>query len=246
MSRTPAAKPSAHDPGPLRRNGASVAAHSPLRTRCQDGTAVGGVPLRVASYLYAAGMPPTLGRPRSPHVEVAVRHAVHRLLADRGYGGLSIEQVALAAGVGKATIYRRWASKAEMVFALVLHDETIEPAEDQGSLLGDLRALAGRILALLSAPSARRALPGLLGDLRDDPLLTEHFQATLIHAERQVVAALLDRAVERGELVVRPSTADVHAQLLGTAFAWLFLVGEEPSPDLAERIARRAVASFTR
>lgn len=186
------------------------------------------------------------GRPRSPSVDVAVSQAVHELLASEGYPALSVEQVARAAKVGKAAIYRRWASKAEMVFALVVHDEAIEAPLDQGSLAGDLRVLAEHVIDLLAAPAAREALPGLLADLQRDTLLAARFQASFIDAERSLVASLLERAVARGELVTRPDPADVHAQLLGTAFTWILLVADEPPPDLAGRIAAAVFATLTK
>ncbi len=184
------------------------------------------------------------GRPRSGEVDVAVADAVHHLLVDKGYQALSIEQVAHVAKVGKAAIYRRWASKAEMVFALVVHDEKIEPAADQGTLTGDLRLLAERVVAILSAPAARHALPGLLADLHRDPPLAERFQASFIGAERRLVVSLLERAAGRGELADAPDPGDVHAQLLGTAFAWIFLVAEEAPADLADRMTAAALATL--
>lgn len=188
----------------------------------------------------------TRGRPRSSSIDVAVSQAVHHLLATRGYSALSIEQVARAAGVGKAAIYRRWASKAEMVFALVVHDAAIEAPADQGSLAGDLRVLTERVVAVLSAPAARHCLPGLLADLHDDPALAARFKASFIGAERRLVQTLLKRATARGELSGQPDPADVHAQLLGTAFTWIVLVNDEPPPDLARRIASAVLATLTK
>lgn len=167
-----------------------------------------------------------------------------QLLDDIGYAAMSIEQVASTARVAKTAIYRRWASKAEMVFALVIHGEVIEGAADQGSLVDDVRALSKRVVALLSAPAARQALPGLIADLRGDPMLAARFRSSFIEAERRLVVALLNRAVQRGELVRAPDPADVHAQLLGTAFAWIFLLEEEPPLELPNRISAHVVAAL--
>jgi len=164
-------------------------------------------------------MPASRGRPRSAAVDTAISQAVLELLVERGYAAMSIKQVAAAARVPKTAIYRRWASKAEMVFALVIHGEAIQRPADQGTLAEDLRVLVERVVALLSAPAARQALPGLLADLRRDPSLADRFHASFIDAEKQLVGALLDRAVLRGELVTELDPADVHAQLLGTVFA---------------------------
>jgi AcrR family transcriptional regulator len=159
---------------------------------------------------------------------------------------MSIEQVASVAKVAKTAIYRRWASKAEMVFAVVIHDEAIELPADQGTLAGDLRVLTERVVALLGTPAARHALPGLLADLRGDPLLAKRFHASFIEAERQLIESLLRRSVRRGELTEQPDPADVHAQLLGTAFAWIFLLTDTPPADLASRIASSVLATLQR
>lgn len=167
------------------------------------------------------------------------------LLTERGYSGVTIEQVAAAARVGKTAIYRRWASKPEMVFAVVVHDSVIDLPPDRGSLAADLRGLTERVLALLSTPAARTALPGLLADLRADVRLSERFAERFLDVERRLLHALLDRAVERGELTVRPSVVDVHAQLLGTVFAWIFLLTDELPQDLADRVSSAVLATLT-
>lgn len=167
-----------------------------------------------------------------------------RLLDDRGYAAMSVEHVASTAQVAKSAIYRRWASKAEMVFALVVHGDAIEPPADQGTLAADLEALSEHVLKLLSAPAAREALPGLLADLRGDPRLADRFQALFVEAERRLVTALLERAVLRGEFKHVPDVVDAHAQLLGTAFAWVFLLADAPPPDLARRISTSVLATL--
>jgi AcrR family transcriptional regulator len=189
-------------------------------------------------------MPRQRGRPRSADVDLAVTRAVSELLVERGYAAMTIAQVASVAGVAKTAIYRRWASKAEMVFMVAIHGAAIEPPADLGTLHDDLLALAQHVITLLSTPQARHALPGLLADLRSDPQLAERFRDTFIRSERHVVEKLLERAHRRGELATRPDPADVHAQLLGTTFAWAFLLNEEPPADLAERITSALLAAL--
>jgi AcrR family transcriptional regulator len=182
-------------------------------------------------------MPGSRGRPRSSAIDDAVRRAVVQLLAEHGYVAMSVERVAATAGVAKTAIYRRWASKAELVFAMAIHSEALEPAEDRGSLAADLRVLTERVVALLADPVAVQALPGLLADLRGDPSLAQRFQAVFVSAERRLIQTLLDRAARRGELSAPVDAADVHAQLLGSAFAWVFLFQGDLPPDLSGRIA---------
>lgn len=176
-------------------------------------------------------------------IDETVRSAVRRLLIDRGYQAMTIEQVAKCTGVAKTAIYRRWRSKAEMVFEVAVHGGSIAAPADTGSVGGDLRVLVGHVLALLSDDAVRGAMPGLIADLRADRDLGERFQRCMIDPERRVVAAILGRAKERGEISSQACPAQIHAQLLGTLFAWVYLVGEPPADDLADRVTDALVAA---
>lgn len=184
------------------------------------------------------------GRPPSARVDDAIRQATLALLEEAGYMGMSVEQVAKRAGVGKAAIYRRWRSKAELVFAHLLHDLDLRPPDDGGSLRADLAVLAHHLVVRLSDPIAVRALRGLLAEVHEDAALTERFTATFLARERALLAVVLDRAVARGELVDRPDLAWVHALLVGPVVALLLVFGEEPAPGLGERVAAGVVAAL--
>lgn len=184
------------------------------------------------------------GRPRSTAVDAAVTAAVTDLLESVGYRSLSIDAVAAAAGIARATIYRRWPSKAEMVFAIVVHDTRIEFAAAGTSLAEDLSALVGHIVALLSDRSARAALPGLLADLTEDPALATRFHAAFIQPQRRLVSDLLAAARHRGELARVPDPDAVHARILGAVFTPLFLLAEPAPADLAERIAADVLSTL--
>jgi len=100
-----------------------------------------------------------------------------------------MEGVAARSGVAKTSIYRRWPSKAEMVFDLVLHSsEELAPLEDRGSLAGDIDALAGRIVALVAGPLGRRIFPGLIGDAAGEPGLMERLRTTVVLDGRKQIA----------------------------------------------------------
>lgn len=182
---------------------------------------------------------PQMGRPREHRVDRAIADAVRELLAERGYPSLTVDAVATRAGVGKAAIYRRYATKQEMTFSVLLHD-TREPAPvDTGSLEGDLLALTSQIADQLAKSSAG-VMAGLLADVYADPVLTERFERTFLAAERSIVETLIDRAVARGELAHRPDPVLLHVLLLGPIFAWLIMLDEDPSriPELAALVAR--------
>jgi AcrR family transcriptional regulator len=183
------------------------------------------------------------GRPREARVDEAVRAAVLELLEQRGYAGVTIEGVAAKAGVGKTAIYRRFPSKAELVFDAAVHGLELPPAQDTGSLHGDLAALIRRMVASLARPAAAAAIPGLIADLGGDSRLAARFEQTFVAQERAVVAAVLDRAAARGELHGPSDPELAHALLLGPVFAWLHLLRRPPT-DLADRLAERVAAAL--
>ncbi|SEE90315.1 TetR/AcrR family transcriptional regulator [Jiangella alba] len=181
---------------------------------------------------------PQPGRPRERRVDHAIADAVRTLLAERGYPSLTVDAVAARAGVGKAAIYRRYATKQEMTFSVLLHDAREPAPADTGSLKGDLLALTSQIADQLAESSAG-VMAGLLADVYADPALSERFERTFLAVERSIVATLIDRAVVRGELSHRPDTAVVHVLLLGPMFAWLIMLDEDPAraPELAVIVA---------
>jgi len=176
------------------------------------------------------------GRPRAPELDEALTEAASSLLAEVGYAAATVNAIAARAGVPKSTLYRRWSSKAELVFATVIHGSFIA-VPDTGGLDTDLLELSRRIVSALDTPPARLALPGLLADLQSDPALRQRFDREVISAQRALVQLVLDRAVGRGELSEPVAATDLHAQLLGTAYAWTSMFGEPSPPDLAERMA---------
>ncbi|WET78525.1 TetR/AcrR family transcriptional regulator [Amycolatopsis sp. QT-25] len=178
------------------------------------------------------------GRPREEGIDDAVREAVRALLIETGYRCCTIDAVAARAGVGKAAVYRRWRSKAELVFAAVIHPIELEPPPDTGSLRGDVGAVLEVIQSSLDGTELRRALPSLLADIRADPVLETRFGEVFLGRERGYLVQLLDRAVARGELPRRPDPVLVHALLLGPVLTWLHLFTElPPSGGLAASLA---------
>ena len=180
-------------------------------------------------------MTPPAGRPRDSRVDEAVREAVVALLAERGYEGMTIADVAARAGVGRGALYRRWNSKAEMAFASVVHPLRLGEPPDTGTLRGDLFALAGMVHARFSDPSASAALAGLVSELRSEPALADALDARLFAEERRWMATIIDRARARGELREAPEPELARQVLVGTiSFAALYQPG---APVMAEQIA---------
>lgn len=186
-----------------------------------------------------------VGRPRDSRVDHAILAATRELLAEVGYAALTMDAVAARAGIGKAAIYRRYATRQEMVFAAAVHGRALTIPADTGSLRGDLTLLVRDIVASLGGPVTSAALPGLFADVTRDPGLAARFAETFVAAEQAYISEVLDRAGRRGELVRRPGLEVVHALLLGPVFAWVFLLGRPARHDLPDTLAELVTAALT-
>jgi len=142
----------------------------------------------------------TPGRPRSEASHRAIIRATLELLLENGYRSLTMEGVRARAGVGKATIYRRWSSKEELVrdAIVALHDDVEAP--DTGSLRGDYEGMAAGVRSAADRAGAGTLMPRLLGDVANDPELHAIFFANLIKPRRDQMRLVLERAVARGEI----------------------------------------------
>lgn len=185
-----------------------------------------------------------LGRKRDGRVDHAIVVATRELLISGGYAPLTVDAVATRAGVGKAAIYRRYATKPEMVFAAAVHDVSIGPPADSGSLRGDLTALLADVVASLANSAAFAAIPALIADLTTDPAVAARFQDTFIAGQQACLTEILDRAESRGELRSRPDLAEAHVTVVGPVFAWLFLLRQGDAEGFAVDHAARLAAAW--
>lgn len=154
------------------------------------------------------------GRPRSEQSHQAIIKATNELLAERGFDNVTMDEVAERAGVSKATIYRRWASKGVLVFEAFAADFLAQqPQPDTGSLKEDLLIRMRRWVRIVNGTVTGRTLVSLLAEAqRDDELAAlwrEHFMLPV----RQESKTLVERAVARGEISQR-TDPDVLLDLL--------------------------------
>jgi AcrR family transcriptional regulator len=136
-----------------------------------------------------------------------IQGAVLDVLAEVGYAGLTMDAVAMTAGVSKATIYRRWASKADLLVSVIdtASEETLT-IPDTGTLRDDLVLLLSALAGVLAGPggSASRAL---LGVVHQEPALEAAFRRGPMARWAEAFLTVLDRAVTRDELVMDERTS---------------------------------------
>ncbi len=159
------------------------------------------------------------------------------LVTDLGYDKMSVEDVAACAGVHKTTVYRRWPTKSELVAeAIRAHSADAVPIPDTGSLLEDLRLLAREVAANIGTEQgARRSRSIVAAAASSDELAAtmREFWADRLDASR----AIVQRAVDRGELSPTTDPNFVIEALIGPLWVRLLLTGGPIDLDLADRAA---------
>ena len=171
--------------------------------------------IRNVSYLNEP--PAQRGRPRDAELERRITTTVLELLAEEGYEGVTFEAVARRCQASKATLYRRWPSKRDMVLAAVkdapAHPSAV-PLRRGDTLRDDLLMLAQRLSLTMSATDSNAAFMLLHAGL-EDPELCDAIEETVGPTGARLPQAVLDDAVARGEL---PSGAQSFAyeEVVGT------------------------------
>ena len=191
-------------------------------------------------------------RRRGDRLFSAVFDAVLAELAEHGYGGLTVDGVAGRARVSKASLYRRWPGKKDLVLAAVL--TTLPDPDDlvdTGSLRGDLLAWFHELAAQLQGP-AGSALRGILGGVLGDPdSATELYASRHRGRSAEQLRALLHRAVDRGELteqqVVRVTARQLEAgpATLRHQYLWQAELGDGLCREIVDEVVLPLLAPAT-
>jgi AcrR family transcriptional regulator len=184
--------------------------------------------------------PRSPGRPRSAEADAAIVRATLDVLLAEGFRGLSVEAVRQRAGVGKATIYRRFPDKQALVRAAIASVHADLQPPDTGSLLGDLDVLWENSYAGASFA------PRLLADAADDPEMHRIFREALIDPRRAMMTTILERAVARGELRDDLDLDIVVPALAGIVLHRVFIFGEQPDTALIERVIDQIILPAVR
>jgi AcrR family transcriptional regulator len=163
--------------------------------------------------------------------EDAILLATLELLAECGYDQLTMDAVAARARCSKATIYRRWPGKAELVTTAVRRHagDPAATAPDTGSLRTDLlTALEVMRISMVNQDAAR--ILGLMLAMRNDAELAAVVRGQLLTSKREVFGAAAGRAIARGEV---PATADhlLLAEICSAVLLSRLLVTGEPLDD---------------
>ncbi|MEU7480883.1 TetR/AcrR family transcriptional regulator [Lentzea sp. NPDC042327] len=187
------------------------------------------------------GRAPQRGRPRDASRDDALRQAALEVMAEVGYRALTMDAVAARARAGKATIYRRWESKLDLVIDTCTQLATQNlGAPDTGSLAGDLREFLSSFAAFLSGPIGKAA-QALVGELPHEPELAAAFRETFLISQRDVLRGILDRAADRGELRA-DAPRGMAVEIAGAALIYrLMLTGDPLDEPFVEKVVEQVL-----
>lgn len=176
---------------------------------------------------------------RHDDLVTAVFDAVHDQLVEVGYQRLTMEKVAVQAGVSKATLYRRWSSKPQLVIEAMRERWNPQPVKSAHDLRSDLRALVGYAVQVIAFTPLGQGFPQLVADCRAD----EAASADLVNwlgPHRATHRAMLYAAAARHEL---PFDADPHVLLdvIAGTVLWRTLLGQPPDDNLVDQLVELIV-----
>lgn len=173
---------------------------------------------------------PRPGRKQDHSRDRPILEAALDVLAETGYDGMTIEAVAARAKAGRATLYRRWPSKDELVVEAVAcmkaTDVDADHLPDTGTLRGDLLALI-RPRSIEDAERKLKVMAGLVSMLSRAPQLAEMANRAIVEPRAAAHRVLILRAVDRGEIAAG-CDVDALALIIPSMAAYRVLMMQLP------------------
>jgi AcrR family transcriptional regulator len=172
------------------------------------------------------------GRPRDPGTDTRITAAAAELMLQRGFDRMTVDDVAARAGVGKATVYRRWPSKEDLAVAAMETLYAVEiPEPDTGSIAGDLTESYRAALTFVNSAEGQAFLRMSIAESVRDERIAALYRASTERREQES-RRTFERAIERGE--VRPDIdVDAAVQWLG-ALITSRTITQRPVPTVDE------------
>jgi AcrR family transcriptional regulator len=186
---------------------------------------------------------PTRGRPRQASAGKAIVDATLELLAERGFQAATIEAIADRAGVGRNTIYRRWASKEELIVDALQELVVDLDFQEDGHVYALLLDWIRDFVRVFGDPLYGRILPVVLGELQQNPDFARIYSEQIVQPRYDALLEFLRAAVERGELHPDADPEQIVDLLAAPPFVRALPVG---LPPVSERYAEELLETIWR
>jgi AcrR family transcriptional regulator len=183
------------------------------------------------------------GRPRSLKSHQAMLRATLELLAEVGFDTMSIDAIAARAGVGKTTIYRRYASKEELVADAIesVREEVVIP--DTGNLQGDLDALIQNAAQITLNPLGRQTVAMIISSASSNAQFAQIYWTKYLQPRRKTFAIVLERAKARNEI---PTNLDSDLVFDAMSAIMLYALIFQPTSESWTAYVHRALSLLFR
>lgn len=166
-------------------------------------------------------------------------------MSTEGFSGLSVDALVTAVGTTRPAFYRRYTNIAHLAFDVIFRRFGVDAPPEAGSLASDLLQLQRAEIAMFADPLLRKNLPGLLESVRIDESVRGLYQEQFVERRRANVAAAVDRAVARGEMLPSAGQLDFVCDLLLGPILTRALV-PTPHAGLDDELARQTVDAALR
>ena len=183
---------------------------------------------------------PRRGRPRDERLDAAIVAAAVAEVGAQGWGGATIEGIAARAGVGRASIYRRWGSKYELFQYAAVSITQPSDGVDTGCFFDDLFAALLPIADMLTQPELAALLPSLLAEATNDEAVRSTVHTFAGRCRQQAIDAV-ERARARGD-VAESTDADALVDMLAGGLVYRrLLLGEVADATAVRALIRQAL-----
>ena len=180
--------------------------------------------------------PGARGRPRSAEARTAIIEATRELLDEVGYTRLTITAIADRARAGRATVYRWWATKGDLVLEAARDHIDIGVVPELGTTEAELRAAIEQLIATFSDRLAAIVIFAAISTADHDPSMARELRARHIYPWRQSAAAAIERGIARGDLPADTDPVFILDLIVGMVFQRAVVVRDEDLGNLAERL----------
>jgi AcrR family transcriptional regulator len=181
------------------------------------------------------------GRPLDRSRDAAILAATLEILSDYGYDRLTMDMVAARARAGKAALYRRWSSKAELVVDALAFEHSTLPPPDTGTLLGDLEQVLEHGQLRRQDYFGTSIIAGLATACSRDPKLARALHDRFLETGYGLLRLILERAVERGEVPRERDLEFIIEIIPALFFSRVLTSGKPPDATFAHRIVHEVI-----
>jgi len=176
------------------------------------------------------------GRPRSEKARLSILRSTLKILGENGFSGLTIEEVADRAAVGKATVYRWWPNKGALIADAFASSTTRRlKFPDTGSVYTDMSRQMRQLVKVFRSPRGR-IVSAILAAGQSDRDLIAAFRERFLWPRRREAYQTLKRAIRRGELRKDIDPDLLLDSLYGAIYMRFLIQHDRLSPDFVDRL----------